>query len=46
VKNKFREEIRKQLGKKFDIKEFHEAVLEYGAQPLIILEEHLKKKLL
>jgi len=43
---KFREEIRKQLGKKFDIKEFHEAVLEYGAQPLIILEEHLKKKLL
>jgi len=43
---KFREELKDQLGEKFDIKEFHEAVLEYGAQPLSILEEHLKEKML
>jgi len=43
---KIREEIKKQLGDKFDIKEFHEAILEYGAQPLTILEEHIKRKLL
>ncbi len=44
--HKFRETIKAQLEEKFDIKEFHEAVLEFGALPLSILEEHLKEKLL
>ncbi|UCE07122.1 MAG: DUF885 domain-containing protein [bacterium] len=34
----FRELAKKKLGKKFDIKEFHRAVLEHGSVPLDILE--------
>jgi uncharacterized protein (DUF885 family) len=34
-----REKARKQLGNKFDIREFHDVVLTHGAVPLNILEE-------
>lgn len=36
-----REQARKALGSKFDIREFHEVVLKYGAVPLGILEENV-----
>ena len=32
---------KKELGKKFDIKEFHDAILENGALPLTILERQI-----
>ena len=34
-----REKAKKKLGKKFDLKEFHNVVLKNGAVPLDILEE-------
>lgn len=36
-----REKARKALGKKFDLKEFHDVVLRNGAMPLDILEEQV-----
>ena len=36
-----REKARKSLGAKFDIREYHEIVLKYGAVPLDILEENV-----
>jgi uncharacterized protein (DUF885 family) len=36
-----REEARRQLGDKFDMRKFHEAVLEEGPLPLDVLEEHV-----
>lgn len=38
-----RERARKKLGKKFDIKEFHDEVLKDGCLPLIILEAKINK---
>jgi uncharacterized protein (DUF885 family) len=36
-----REEARRQLGDRFDIRKFHNAVLEEGPLPLDVLEEHI-----
>ena len=36
-----REKMKNRLGPAFDIRKFHEAVLENGAMPLSILEEHV-----
>jgi len=36
-----REEARRQLGDRFDIRKFHDAVLEEGPLPLDVLEEHV-----
>ncbi len=38
-----RTEAEKKLGAKFDVRKFHDAVLENGAVPLNILEAHVKK---
>ena len=38
---KLREEAKKQLGDKFDIRAFHDAVLENGALPLDVLDEEM-----
>ena len=38
---KLREEAKKQLGDKFDIRAFHDAVLENGALPLDVLDEEV-----
>jgi uncharacterized protein (DUF885 family) len=38
-----RSEAEKRLGAKFDVRKFHDAVLENGAVPLNILEVHMKK---
>ncbi|MBS0571094.1 MAG: DUF885 family protein [Proteobacteria bacterium] len=37
-----REFAEKQLGPKFDIRKFHDAVLETGSVPLPVLEDHIK----
>ncbi len=37
-----REKMKNRLGPAFDIRKFHEAVLENGAMPLSILEEHVR----
>lgn len=36
----FREKAEKELGEKFDIKEFHDVMLEYGSIPLNLVEHH------
>ena len=38
-----REKAAIQLGARFDIREFHDAVLRYGAVPLPILETNINK---
>jgi uncharacterized protein (DUF885 family) len=38
---KLREEARRELGDRFDIRKFHDAVLEDGPLPLDVLEEHV-----
>jgi uncharacterized protein (DUF885 family) len=40
---KLREEARRELGDRFDIRKFHDAVLEEGPLPLDVLEEHVHK---
>jgi uncharacterized protein (DUF885 family) len=39
---KLREEARKELGDRFDIRTFHDAVLEEGPLPLDVLEDHVR----
>ena len=39
---KLREEAKKQLGKKFDLKAFHDEILSGGAMPLDLLQERVK----
>lgn len=38
-----RTEAQKRLGTKFDVRKFHDAVLENGAVPLNVLEAHTKR---
>ena len=40
---KLREEAKLELGDRFDIRKFHDAVLEEGPLPLDVLEEHIHK---
>jgi uncharacterized protein (DUF885 family) len=40
---KLRDEARRELGDRFDIRKFHDAVLEEGPLPLDVLEEHVHK---
>ena len=37
-----RNNMKDQLGDKFDIRDFHDAVLKEGAMPLNILEDHIQ----
>ena len=37
-----RNNMEKQLGDQFDIRDFHDAVLKEGAMPLNILEDHIQ----
>ncbi|UCE40238.1 MAG: DUF885 domain-containing protein [Candidatus Aminicenantes bacterium] len=39
----FRAKAEKELGDRFDIKKFHQAVLGYGAMPLFLLEKHIDR---
>jgi uncharacterized protein (DUF885 family) len=39
----FRENAKKNAGEKFDIREFHDVVLKFGAVPLDILEENVNE---
>jgi uncharacterized protein (DUF885 family) len=40
--SELRAQAEKELGTKFDIRKFHDAVLELGSVPLPVLEEHIK----
>lgn len=40
---RLRAEAEQQLGNKFDIREFHDAVLENGSVPLKVLEQHINR---
>jgi uncharacterized protein (DUF885 family) len=40
---RLREEARKELGDRFDIRKFHDAVLEEGPLPLDVLEDHVHR---
>ena len=39
-----REEMRATLGNRFDIRDFHEAVLKPGALPLPVLADHVRRE--
>jgi uncharacterized protein (DUF885 family) len=39
-----REEMREALGNRFDIRDFHEAILGPGALPLPILTDHVRRE--
>jgi uncharacterized protein (DUF885 family) len=41
-----RKEIEKKLGKKFSLKQFHDAVLAHGPLPLHILSDQVRKTLI
>ena len=38
-----RAEAEKRLGDKFDIRDFHDAVLAHGSVPLFVLEKNIKR---
>jgi uncharacterized protein (DUF885 family) len=38
-----RAKAEKQLGRRFDLRRFHDAVLENGAVPLVVLEDHINR---
>ncbi len=40
-----RERLRQELGARFDIKRFHQAVLGHGAMPLKVLEDHVRREM-
>lgn len=40
-----RESLRRELGSRFDIKRFHEAVLAHGAMPIAVLERHVRRQM-
>lgn len=40
---RLRKEAEHQLGDKFDVREFHKAVLEHGSVPLTVLEENINR---
>jgi len=41
--SELRMQAEKKLGAKFDIRKFHDAILELGSVPLPLLEEHIKQ---
>jgi uncharacterized protein (DUF885 family) len=45
VISKLRADAEKQLGSRFDIKVFHDAILLGGAMPLMVLEKRIKEQL-
>lgn len=40
-----RERLRQELGARFDIKRFHQAVLGHGAMPIRVLEDHVRREM-
>ena len=40
---RLRREAQESLGDKFDVREFHQAVLEYGSVPMSVLEENIQQ---
>ena len=41
-----RERMRTKLGDRFDVRQFHQAVLGHGSMPIAILEQHVERRLL
>ena len=40
-----RERMRTKLGSRFDVRQFHQAVLGHGSMPIAILEQHVERRL-